>query len=126
MKGMLLILALLAASGCTRMTPQPCGITASHGELHGSDFDGQMLNDTGRGKIDALPRGEPAVVVIHMSRSVDRHVYVRRAREVRTYARDRGVVDAQVRFDPAYADDTQQQIISPAGAITACVAADNR
>jgi hypothetical protein len=128
MKGVPLILAALLLAGCGRaMQPgRARGIAGVHGNLHANDFEGRTLNSMGRAKIDAIPRDEPAILNIHLSHAVDRQVFVWRARDVKAYVKERGLDDAQIRFDPRYADDPKHRIFEQTGTLTACIADDNR
>jgi len=133
MRGMrvvkLLSLFVIAAclASCSRIAMHPDARSAPavvSENLYASDFNGAALNPAGRAKIDGIPADSaPAVFVIHVTRATDRNVFVRRARDVKAYAKDRGLAETQVRFDPTYEDEHES--LDPAAA-TACVADDNR
>ena len=126
MKAVLLILIVGLLSGCSHETKHDVNRDAPFvdGHLYASHFDGGELNSRGRAKIDVIPAGGPVILVIHPTRATDRQVFVRRARDVKAYANQRGLTDAQVRFNPDY-DDTIDTF-DPVGTASACVADDNR
>ena len=128
-KRVLFLMAVVVGIGCHR----PAGpyapradVTHDVGHLYAAHFEGPELNNLGRAEIDAMPADAPAVFVIHPTRATDRQVFVRRAHDVKAYAKQRGIADAQVRFDPAYEDESGNETFDPALASTACVGDDNR
>jgi len=128
MKVLLLMLAVVAlVAGCAARPPQPARdarIMQSSEALFARHFDGDELNASGLATIDAMPVQMPAVIVIHVTPATDRNVFVRRARDVRLYAAQRGIKEAQVRF--VCDDAVQEEPVDAPLTTTACVADDNR
>jgi hypothetical protein len=127
MKVMYLMLAVSFVAGCAARAPQPPragGVPQTNESLFAGHFEGDELNAAGLAKLDAIPVELPAVIVIHVTPATDRNVFVRRARDVRLYAAQRGINETQIRF--VRDDEVPEEAADAALTTTACVADDNR